>query len=253
MADAGGVLVERDGGLLRLTLDRPEARNALSPAMYDALRHAMEDAGTRPDIVSVLISAAGKDFCAGNDADGFMLARTLPKEERPGYRFMRCLAAFPKPIIAAVSGRAIGIGATMMLHCDLVYLSPEARFQMPFSRLGLVPEFASSFLLPRMAGHARAADWLMLGHEITADAAVEIGLATAVVRSGTVLDHALDVAREIDALPGAALREIKRLMRAPVEARIAAIMDGEMTSLSERLNSDETAALIEQFGRGRSK
>ncbi len=241
---AEGLSVEKLGAVLHLRLDRPEARNALNPAMYDAMRrsiHAAEkDCATRV----ILVTASGPAFCAGNDAAGFDLVRQLPKHERPGYRFMQALIACSKPLIAAVSGNAVGIGATMLLHFDLVYSTPDTRFHFPFTRLGLVPEFASSYLLPRMAGHARAMRWLLLGEPMTATEAREIGLISALSPNDRVEADARAAAERLAALPPASVDACRALMRAPIHQCVAEIMAAEMDQLSELLGSDDTRARL---------
>lgn len=241
-----GIVTERDGAVLHLSLDRPEARNALTGRMYDTLREALQAAATDPEIAVVLLSGTGGTFCAGNDISGLSVVRTLPKEERPGYRFMRALLDFPKPVVAAVTGNVVGIGVTMLLHCDLIYAGEGARFRMPFAQLGLVPEFASSFLLPRMSGHARAAEWLLLGEAFGAREAFDIGLATAVVPDDAAIVRAHGAAARLAALPAEAVQLSKKLMRAPVAERLATILDIEMELLGERMASAETQALIAQ-------
>lgn len=243
-AEVAGLRVTHDGPTLHIRLDRPEARNAIAPPMYDRMRTALESAADDPALCSVVVSAAGPAFCAGNDVAGLDLVRRLPKEQRPGYRFMQALLGFPKPVIAAVGGSAVGIGATMLLHCDLVYCTPDARFHLPFTRLGLVPEFASSHLLPRMAGHARAARWLLLGDAMTAAEARDIGFVTDIVDAVPVEDHARAIAQRIAGLPPLSVRATKRLMRRSDRDRVAEVVAFEMDALTERMASEETATLI---------
>src|SRR5271170_3697572 len=152
------VRLESSSGVLTLTLARPEKKNALTAAMYRLLADALEAASAEPSIRVVLIAADGGDFCAGNDvADFLAMARSRTALARsPAYRFLHALADFDKPLVAAVCGHAIGIGTTMLLHCDLVYLAEDARLSTPFVNLGLVPEAASTLLLPKRVGHARA-------------------------------------------------------------------------------------------------
>src|SRR5204863_7411412 len=147
-------------------------------------------------------------FTAGNDVEDF-LQHPRVAGDAPALRFMRALAGAELPVIAAVTGAAIGIGATMLLHCDLVYISDEARLAMPFTSLGLVPEFASSLILPQLLGHVRAAEKLLLGDPFTAPEAVEIGIANAVLPAGEVVNHARRMAERFNALPPAAVRESK--------------------------------------------
>lgn len=246
MADAvpDDLQVAREGATLHLRLHRPQARNAINPAMYDGLRAALATAAADDTLTAVLLSAAGATFCAGNDIAGLQAVRALPMDERPGFRFMQALAAFPKPVVAAVAGRAVGIGATLLLHCDLVYLEPDATLLLPFARLGLVPEFASSLLLPRMAGHARAARWLLLGEPMSAHDARDVGLATEVVATGTALACAQVACAAMADLSSPSLIATKALMREGVEARVRAVMVREMAQLSEFLDSPATQARL---------
>lgn len=239
-----GLSVERRGPVLHIRLDRPGARNALTPAMYGELRRSIQAAAADCATRAVLVTASGPAFCAGNDAAGFDLVRRLPKHERPGYRFMQALTQFSKPLIAAVSGNAVGIGATMLLHFDLVYCTPDARFHFPFTRLGLVPEFASSYFLPRMAGHARAARWLLLGEPMSASEARDIGLVSAITSDDLVEADARSAAERLAALPASSVDACRALMRAPKRQCAAEIMAAEMDQLSELISSDETRARL---------
>lgn len=243
MTDAH-ILVSRDGGLLRLTLNRPEKRNALTVAMYDTLREQLRDAAADASVRVLLLSGGDGYFCAGNDIGGFAAVRALPLDERPGYRFMRSFAAFPKPVVAAVAGDAVGIGATLLLHCDLVYAGENTRLRFPFVDVGLVPEFAASLLLPRLAGHARAAELMMLGHYFSAAQAQSFGLVSQVLPADAVTAQAERSALALAAKPATALAATKRLLKAPVQQDILRVMDDEMQELSRRLDSEETQAIL---------
>lgn len=238
------IRVANSDGVLRLTLNRPEKRNALTGAMYDALRTNLLAAADDAQVRVVLLGGSDHFFCAGNDIGGFAAVRTLPPAERPGFRFMRTFAAFPKPVIAAVAGDAIGIGATLLLHCDLVYAAEHARLRFPFVDVGLVPEFAASLLLPRLAGQARAAELLMLGDYFSAAQAQAIGLVSQVLPAAAVADHAERIALALAAKPATALQVTKRLLKAPLQADILRVMDEEMQELSRRLDSEETQAIL---------
>jgi enoyl-CoA hydratase/carnithine racemase len=160
---------------------------------------------------------------------------------------MQALLSCDKPVVAAVTGAAIGIGATMLLHCDLVYLSDQARLVFPFVTLGVVPEFGSSLLLPRLIGHARAAAALLLAEPIGAEAAVALGIASAVLPAGEVLSHATRVASRFNALPPGAVRDTKRLMRAGAAAEISGAMEAESSLFVERLRSPEAREALQAF------
>ena len=170
------VRVERDGAVLAVTLARPERRNAITVAMYSALADAIETAGRDPDIRAITLRGEGQDFAAGNDLADFLATDLRGEEEIPVARLLRVLAGNEVPLIAAVHGNCVGIGTTMLLHCDLVVADDSARFSMPFVDLGLVPEAASSLLFPRIAGRRRAARYLLLAEPFGTDEALEIGL-----------------------------------------------------------------------------
>ncbi|HTN13128.1 MAG TPA: enoyl-CoA hydratase-related protein, partial [Acetobacteraceae bacterium] len=145
-----------DGGVLELTMDRPDKRNALTRPMYTAMAEALEAAAENPAVRAVLLCGSGDGFCAGNDLADFVSGAPPLAEDSPSRRFLRAISSHPKPIVAAVQGNAVGIGTTMLLHCDLVVLAEGARLVLPFVKLGVVPEAASSLLLPRLVGHQRA-------------------------------------------------------------------------------------------------
>lgn len=242
--DAPTLLVAQSDGVLRLTLNRPEKRNALSVAMYDALRTRLLAAADDEQVRVVLLAGADNSFCAGNDIGGFAAVRALPPEQRPGFRFMRTFAAFPKPVVAAVAGDAIGIGATLLLHCDLVYAAEHARLRFPFVDVGLVPEFAASLLLPRLAGQARAAELLMLGNYCSAAQAQSFGLVSQVLPAAALVAHAEQVAQTLAAKPASALLASKRLLKEAVLQDVLRVMDNEMQELNRRLDSAETQAIL---------
>ena len=174
------IIVEQQDGLLTLTLNRHDKRNALNTAMYRALTDALRQATEDDAIHALLIQGQSDCFTAGNDLADFVGKETLEADD-PILQFLHTLADFPKPVIAAVGGAAVGIGTTLLLHCDLVYLADNARLQLPFVELGLVPEFASSLLLPRSVGHLKAAELLLLAEAIDADEALQLGLANRVL------------------------------------------------------------------------
>jgi enoyl-CoA hydratase/carnithine racemase len=206
------LLVSRDGGVLRVTLNRPDKKNALTGAMYRALTAAFEDAAQEPGIGAILVEGAGGNFTAGNDiADFSALAQSLGAF--PALDFIRALARCDMPLVAAVDGVAIGIGTTMLFHCDLVYAAPAARFRMPFVDLGLVPEAGASLLVPQRVGLQKAAEWLLLGEAFGAEEACRIGLVNGIVASGELAEHALSRAHALAAKPRAALAATRRLIR----------------------------------------
>ncbi len=252
MADGTGILQAAEGGVLRLGFDRPARRNAMTGAMYAALADALAQADGDGAVRAVLLHGSEEAFCAGNDIGEF--AANAPGEgERPSARFMKALLHVGKPVVAAVNGPAVGIGATMLLHCDLVYAGSAAKLAFPFARLGLCPEFASTLLLPARLGHQRAAELLMLGDPCSAQEAQALGLVNAVLPPAEVLPHALAIAARLAATSGPSLRATKSLMcgeeLAGYERRIAQ----ENAQFSQLLDSPEAKAAFAAFlqrGRG---
>ncbi len=233
------------GGIARIVLDRPEKKNAIDDAMYEALAAALCRAEADEAVRAVLIEGRGGVFTAGNDLSDFR--RPRPEwRDAPVSRFLAALSEAEKPIVAAVSGPAIGIGTTMLLHCDIVIASTTARFQMPFIDLGLVPEGASSLLLPRLVGHQRAAALLLLGESVDAATMRHYGLVHEVVAPEALEAAAIDLAKRLAAKPPDAMRQSKRLLRRapePVAARLA--VEGE--AFVARLGSEEAKAAFAAF------
>lgn len=202
-------------GVLHAVIDRPERKNSLTSEMYAALCDVLELAEQDADIKVVLLSGAAGVFTAGNDLDDFV--QHPPKDmAAPVFRFISKLATFSKPLVAAVEGLAIGIGTTMLLHCDLVYVAQDTRFALPFVSLGLVPEAGSSLLLPLLAGHQMAAEKLFFGDVFTSAEAVQMGFVNLVLPKGEVLSYALQQAQRLARLPAGSLRGTKALMRGRV-------------------------------------
>src|SRR3954451_17558175 len=240
------VRVERDSGVLAITLARPERRNAITVAMYgilaDAIAGAFEDGETR----LITIRGEGQDFAAGNDLADFLEAQPRD-EEIPVWRLLRALAECELPIVAAVHGNCVGIGTTMLLHCDLVIADDSARFSMPFVDLALVPEAASSMLFPRLAGRRQAARYLLLCEPFGADEAVTIGLVSH--RAGPEgLNQKLDeVVARLLAKPPEALRKTQALLRRGARDEILERMKAESSLFAERLQSAEVKEAIAAF------
>ena len=233
-------------GVATIEIARPEKKNALTGAMYSAMADALAAANADAAVRAVLVTGQPGIFTSGNDLEDF-LQRPPAGGDSPVYRFMQALLDCEKPVVAAVTGGAVGIGTTMLLHCDLVYVSDEARLAMPFASLGLVPEYASSLLVPALMGHAKAAEKLLLGDPFTGSEAVDCGLANAVLPAGEVAAHARRVAERFNALPPAAVRESKRLMRAPLRARIREVMAAEGEVFAQRLRSPEAREAFQAF------
>ncbi len=233
-------------GVATIEIARPEKKNALTQAMYQAMADAITAAGADPTVRALLITGQPGIFTAGNDLEDFM-QRPGQTEDSPVLQFMRALLACDKPVVAAVTGAAVGIGTTMLLHCDLVYVSDEARLAMPFVGLGLVPEFASSLLLPRLMGHVRAAEKLLLGEPFTGADAVDCGIANAVLPANEVVNHARRMAERFNGLPPAAVRETKRLLRQAQRADAPAVMRAENEAFSQSLRSPEAKEAFQAF------
>ncbi len=236
--------------VLTIEIARPEKKNALTQAMYTAMAEALEAANTDAGVRAVLITGQPGIFTSGNDIDDFMQRPpSLGKDgdDTPVARFMRALLDCDKPVVAAVTGAAVGIGTTLLLHCDLVYVSDEARLAMPFVSLGLVPEYASSLVLPALIGHVKAAEKLMLGEPFSGSDAVDCGIANAVLPAGEVVNHARRMAERFNALAPGAVADTKRLMRAPLRARIREVMAAEGALFGQRLRSPEATEAFQAF------
>lgn len=239
------IVVTANGPVLEIRFNRPDKKNAITVAMYAALADALEQAAADPAIRAVTIAGSGGIFTAGNDIKDFQQPRP-GEEEMPVFRFLRALAAFPKVIIAGVEGMAIGIGTTLLLHCDLVVAAPSARFAMPFVDLALVPEAASSLLLPRLVGRQRAAKHLLLGEPFDAETALGYGIVTEIVAEAELEARLRAMALRIAAKPPAAVRITKQLITAPdegVPARIVA--EGKL--FEQRLRSAEAREAFTAF------
>ncbi len=234
----------REGGVTVLTFERPEKKNALNQAMYLALAEAMAEAeqdGTR----ALVFTGAGGAFTAGNDMNDFLESPDLGPESPVGC-FLKALAETPLPLVAAVEGVAVGIGTTMLLHCDFVVAGQGARFQLPFVNLGLVPEAASSLLLPLAAGHLAATRLLMLGEAFDATEALTYSIVGEVVAEGEAEARGLALAEQLAERPAAALAETKRLLRAAPES-VEGRMARESEVFARRLKSPELAEAVAAF------
>lgn len=239
--------VERERGLLTLRLNRPEKKNALTRAMYSHLAEALKQADTDPEINALLITGSAECFTAGNDIADF-IQQPPGNLDSPVFHFMLNLLECRKPVIAAVAGAAVGIGTTMLLHCDLVYVSRDARLRMPFVNLGLCPEFGSSLILPRMLGHAKAAELLLLGEGFSGEQAAQWGIATEALGSGeAALAKAREMALRFESLPPEAVRISKQLMKAPDRELLRKVIEEEGALFTQRLRSPEAMAALSAF------
>lgn len=244
-ATPGKVLVSREAGVMTLVFNRPEKKNALDRGMYRVLISALDAAANDASIRVVLFCGAGPDFTAGNDLADFRdFIDNI--DAFPALRFVRALAVFEKPMVAAVRGDAIGVGATLLFHCDLVYVAPDARLRMPFIDLGLVPEAGVSLLAPHRLGMARAAQYLLLGDAFSGEDAYRCGLANALAPAGEVVEYAQDAARRLAAKPAQALRDARRLLRGD-PTMLRARIDAEADLFARALASPETRARLAAF------
>jgi enoyl-CoA hydratase/carnithine racemase len=233
-------------GVATIEIARAEKKNALTVEMYQAMADALLDAEADAAVRAVLITGQPGIFTSGNDLEDFM-RRPRAGDDSPVFQFMRALIDCNKPVVAAVTGAAIGIGTTMLLHCDFVYVADDARLAMPFTNLGLVPEFASSLVLPQLMGHRRAAEKLLLGDPFTGENAVECGIANAVLPAGEVVAHARRVAERFNALPPGAVSETKRLLRGPQREALLATVRSEALVFGKRLASPEAREAMQAF------
>jgi enoyl-CoA hydratase/carnithine racemase len=247
------VRVDGNGEILTITLARPERRNAITVAMYATLADAIERASTDPTIRVITVRGEGQDFAAGNDLADFLQAAPRGDEDIPVWRLLRALARCETPLIAAVHGNCVGIGTTMLLHCDLVIADDSARFSMPFVDLALVPEAASSLLFPRLAGRRGAARYLLLCEPFGADEAAAIGLVSHRVAAGQLDSKLREVTATLLAKPPEALRQTQRLLRHGARDEVLERMKLESTVFAERLTSVEVRQAIAAFFEKRKK
>lgn len=241
------VRVERNGAALAITLDRPERRNAITVAMYAALADAIESAAEDSSIRVITIRGEGQDFAAGNDLADFLQAPQRDDGEIPVWRLLRALAQCETPLVAAVHGNCVGIGTTMLLHCDLVVADPSARFSMPFVDLALVPEAASSLIFPRLAGRRRAARYLLLCEPFGAAEALDIGLASHLAEPGELERELGRVVAALLAKPAEALRRTQHLLRHGAREETLERMKLESAEFAGRLASAEVKQAIAAF------
>jgi enoyl-CoA hydratase/carnithine racemase len=228
------ILSHAEGGVLTVTLNRLERKNSITAAMYGAMADALATAEKDASIRVVLLQGHETVFSAGNDIGDF-LNKPPAGQDSPVFRFLRGIATFPKPLLAAVCGPAVGVGTTMLLHCDLVYAGDNAAFSVPFVNLGLVPEAASSFLLPQMLGYHRGAEALMLGEPFMAEAALEVGLVNRVLPPTEANAYAQAQAKKLAAKPLSSLVETKRLMKKGQQQLVLQQMMEEGASFSRML------------------
>jgi enoyl-CoA hydratase/carnithine racemase len=239
------VTISREAGIAIVAITRPDKKNALTGSMYDAMTAVLSLSSNEAAIGAVLLTGSNGVFTAGNDINDFLTYRG-DIGNSPGLRFIKALARFEKPLVAAVDGPAIGIGATLLLHCDLVYASPSATLKIPFVDLGLTPEAGSSVLLPRRCGMARASELLLLGEEISAERAERFGLVNAIVPAQDLRSHAVEKAKALAAKPQKALAATRKMLRGD-QNELLILMDKEGREFATRLVMPEARAAFLAF------
>jgi len=238
------ILINQEERVLTLTFNRPAKMNALTRSMYAGLAKSLNEAAGDFGIRAVILTSEGDHFTAGNDIADFM-DNSPTSDDSEVAKFLAAILNFPKPLLAAVKGNAVGVGTTMLLHCDVVIAGPTANFSMPFASLGLVPEAGSSFLFPQLVGYQRAARIFMTGESFDADAAIEMGLVAA--KDSDPLAHAMKIAQHIAEQPPQAIINTKALLKAKNHDAIAAIMKAEFEIFAMALQSDEAMEAFMKF------
>jgi enoyl-CoA hydratase/carnithine racemase len=239
------IVVTNEGAVRIIRLNRPEKKNALTQPMYAAMTAALHEAGTTDAVRCVMFAGAPGAFCAGSDIGDFLKAAEGGLKPIT-IEFLHALAHSQKPLVAAVSGVAVGIGVTMLLHCDHVVAATDAVFSTPFTKLGLIPEAASSLLAPMRMGHARAFAMLVMGRPLSAAAAQDAGIVNTVIESAAVDEIALKAAQEIAALPPGAVALARKLMRGHLDD-VTKQIDTEAMHFKQRLQSDEARRAFTAF------
>ncbi len=240
------IRVQTENAVTTIAFDRADKKNAITAAMYAALVDALAAAADDPAVRCVVVHGSDQVFTAGNDVQDFLM-NPPHGEDSPVSRFLRGIATFGKPLLAAVNGPAVGVGTTMLLHCDLVYAGESARFSTPFAQLGLCPEAASSLLLPSVAGYQRAAQALLLGEPFGPQQAREMGFVNAVLPDGETIPHTLAQAGKLARLPASSLRVTKRLMKQGQQEAIARQMSAEGAEFGVMLRSPEAREAFAAF------
>jgi len=240
------IKTETQDGIARIEIARPEKKNALTAAMYQAMADAIAAAHDDGAVRAILIHGQPGIFCAGNDLEDF-LNNPPAGLDAPVFRFMQALGTAEKPVVAAVNGAAVGIGTTMLMHCDLVYAADNAMFSMPFVSLGICAEFGSSMLVPLAAGYHKAAEKLLLGEPISAEEAVEMRIVNRLLPPGEVLAHATRQAQRFSALPPASVRATKRLMKSGWKTIVEKVIMDEGQTFAKMLAQGEAREAMSAF------
>ncbi|MDX2423169.1 MAG: enoyl-CoA hydratase [Amphritea sp.] len=239
--------VTTEDRICQVLMNRPDKKNALTLEMYQGLTDAMLAADANPEVRVIMLGSTGDSFCAGNDIADFIAASSQPDAIKVPLFFLQTLASLATPLIAVVPGAAVGIGTTILLHCDLVIASDQARFQLPFARLGLVPEGGSSLLMPQLVGHRRAFELLVLGDSFSAETASGLGLVNWVVAQDSLQAKALHEATKLAALAPEAVRQSKAMLRSHTQSQLEAVLVAEVNQFAERLTSEEAREALMAF------
>jgi enoyl-CoA hydratase/carnithine racemase len=245
------IVTEQTGSILRIQLNRPEKKNAMRASMYATVADLLERAVKDDAVRVVLLHGAGDSFTAGNDLADFVTNPPGPGDS-PQTRLIAALIDFDKPIVAAVHGAAVGLGTTILPHCDIIYAGESAKFQMPFVNLGVVPEFCSTYTLPALVGHARAAELMLLGQRFDARRACELGLVNQVVPDADLLPKARETAAKLSEQPIGALRAIKRLMKQSARAQLEQSSKAEAEEFAARIVGPDFKEAMTAFFEKRS-
>jgi len=240
------IITNQVDGLLTIEFNRPDKKNAITAAMYQTMARVLQEAENEAAIRVILLIGKPGIFTAGNDLEDF-LKHPPQGMDSPVVQFMRALSHHAKPVVAVVAGNAVGIGTTMLMHCDLVYAAEDAKFALPFASLGLCPEFASSLMLPQIAGYQRAAEKLLLGEAFSAQEAHAMGLVNRVLPADELHAFAYAQIAKLAALPPASLRITKQLMKGHQSVAIDTKMREELRLFSERLSSPEAKEAFTAF------
>ncbi len=246
------ILESQSGQVRQLILNRADKKNALTLAMYNRLSEALLAADSDPEVRVIVLRAEGDSFCAGNDIADFIAAVNNPDAMQAPLNFLRAISGVSKPVIAAVSGAAVGIGSTMLLHCDLIVASEQTRFQLPFVKLGLVPEGGSSLIMPQLAGHRKAFELLVLGEPFDAETGVELGLVNQIVTPEQLQQRTMQLAEEVAALAPEAVRQSKALLKQNMHDQLQQVIQAEGELFAARLHSAEAQEALQAFIEKRS-
>jgi len=241
------IVYQVENGVFVVQINRPDKKNALTRSMYAALATGINAADENSGIRAILLRGVEGCFTSGNDVNDFVNVSDTSTAERPSVQFMKAISGAHKPIIAAVDGMAIGIGTTMLLHCDLIYASEDAYLQLPFTNLGLCPEAGSSLLLPQIAGHQRASELLLLGERFSAQKAQAYGIVNEVVPAADLIQHAMSKALHLASLPADAVQTSKALIKRNQATPMNDTIKAELLQFSRLLQSPEAQAIFQAF------